>query len=235
MTEAEWLACTDPDRMLDFLSGKVSDRKLQLFAVGWCLQRVSGSLEMTCHAAGGGTDQLSEAGNATVAACRYAVETTERLADGQSSEAERIAAEAALRRLPDWGNWDLLLWYMRALSLWAVSTGGQHRLSLPPEAPYAAGSANARNAHDRSHQAILLRDIFRGPLRSVTFLPAWLTPTVISLARTIYDQRAFERMPELADALETAGCNDAQVLGHCKEPGPHVRGCWLVDIVLGKE
>jgi len=64
--------------------------------------------------------------------------------------------------------------------------------------------------------------------------PAWLTPTVASLARGIYTDRAFDRLPILADALQDAGCDSADILGHCRGPGPHVRGCWVVDLVLGK-
>ena len=62
----------------------------------------------------------------------------------------------------------------------------------------------------------------------------WLTSTVLGLARAIYADRAFDRLPILADALEDAGCDDADVLAHCRGDGPHVRGCWVVDLVLGK-
>ncbi len=55
-----------------------------------------------------------------------------------------------------------------------------------------------------------------------------------ALARSIYDDRAFDRLPVLADALEDAGCTDAAILDHCRGPGPHVRGCWVVDLILGK-
>jgi hypothetical protein len=65
--------------------------------------------------------------------------------------------------------------------------------------------------------------------------PAWLTSTVIALAKGIEDERAFDRLPILADALQDAGCDNADILDHCRGPGPHVRGCWVVDLVLGKE
>ena len=61
-----------------------------------------------------------------------------------------------------------------------------------------------------------------------------MTPTVVQLAQSIYDDRAFDRLPILADALEEAGCTDAAILDHCRGPGPHVRGCWAVDLLLGK-
>jgi len=80
----------------------------------------------------------------------------------------------------------------------------------------------------------MLRDIFGNPFRAAAVDPAWLTPAVLALAQGIYDGRAFNRMPLLADALEAAGCDDATVLDHCRGAGPHVRGCWVVDRVLGK-
>jgi hypothetical protein len=65
--------------------------------------------------------------------------------------------------------------------------------------------------------------------------PAWLTSNVVALAKTIYDEQSFDRLPILADALEDAGCDNAEVLNHCRQPGEHVKGCWVVDLVLGKE
>jgi hypothetical protein len=85
------------------------------------------------------------------------------------------------------------------------------------------------------YQCRLLRDIFGNLFRPVTLDPTWPTPTVVGLAQTIYDNRAFDRLPELADALEGAGCTNADVLDHCREQGEHVRGCWVVDLILGKE
>ena len=64
--------------------------------------------------------------------------------------------------------------------------------------------------------------------------PSWLTSTVVQLAVGIYDEKAFDRMPILADALQDAGCDNADVLDHCRGPRPHVRGCWVVDLILGK-
>ena len=81
----------------------------------------------------------------------------------------------------------------------------------------------------------ILRDIFGNPFRPVTVEPSWLTSTVVSRAQQMYDTRDFSAMPTLADALHDAGCSDAQVLDHCRGPGPHTRGYWCVDIALGKE
>jgi hypothetical protein len=71
------------------------------------------------------------------------------------------------------------------------------------------------------------------PFRPVVFAPEWRTSSAVGLARTMYDGRDFAAMPVLADALEEAGCDEPAVLGHCRGPGPHVRGCWVVDGVLG--
>jgi hypothetical protein len=69
----------------------------------------------------------------------------------------------------------------------------------------------------------------------VTADPRWLSSTVVSLAQTVYAERAFDRLPILADALEEAGCDNADILAHCRGDEPHVRGCWVVDLILGKE
>jgi hypothetical protein len=79
-----------------------------------------------------------------------------------------------------------------------------------------------------------LRDIAGNPFRPVAFDPAWRTEAVVGLARGMYESRDFAPMPVLADALEDAGCADPDVLAHCRTPGLHVRGCWVVDLVLGK-
>ena len=88
---------------------------------------------------------------------------------------------------------------------------------------------------ERSLQADFLRDIFGNPFRPIVADANWLTSTVVSLARGIYEDRAFDRMPILADALQDAGCDSEDVLNHCRDANQvHVRGCWVVDLVLGK-
>jgi hypothetical protein len=90
------------------------------------------------------------------------------------------------------------------------------------------GRSSPRTAAD------LLRDIFGNPFRPITFTPAWRSESAVSLARTAYDTRDFTLLPILADALEEAGCDHPDVLTHCRDPkGTHVRGCWVVDGVMG--
>ena len=84
-------------------------------------------------------------------------------------------------------------------------------------------------------QMPLLRDIFGNPFRPVTFDPAWRTTTAVQIAQGMYDSRDFAAMPILADALQDAGCEEVSIHDHCRGPGPHIRGCWVVDLVLGKE
>jgi hypothetical protein len=85
------------------------------------------------------------------------------------------------------------------------------------------------------YQLLALRDIFNNPFRPVTFSPDWRTDTAVSLARTMYDARDFSAMPILADALQDAGCDNDDILSHCRDANTnHVRGCWVIDLVLGK-
>jgi hypothetical protein len=84
-------------------------------------------------------------------------------------------------------------------------------------------------------QVEILRDLFGNPFRLVPLDPSWRTRRVLALAQEVYDNRAFDRLPLLADALEGAGCRDADILAHCRGAGPHVKGCWAVDLLLGKD
>jgi hypothetical protein len=80
----------------------------------------------------------------------------------------------------------------------------------------------------------LLRELLGNPFRAVAVDSRWQSEAVVALATGIYTERAFDRMPILADALEDAGCDNADILAHCRGDGPHVRGCWVVDLILGK-
>jgi hypothetical protein len=87
------------------------------------------------------------------------------------------------------------------------------------------------------HEVVMsmIHDVFdRRLFRPITLSPSWLTSTVTALAQQMYDSRDFAAMPILADALQDAGCDDEQVLGHCRGPGPHVRGCCVIDLILSK-
>jgi hypothetical protein len=217
MTEAEWLGCVDPKPMLEFLQGKVSDRKLRLFAVA-CCRRIWSLL----------ADKRS----------RMAVEVGEKVADGMATDEEEFAAyEAACNAKDD-------AWCGAYENVDFPAVAASYVVCSDPSPALVAGlTASAgddprgRAPGETAFQCRLLRDINSNPFRPITIDPAWLAwndGTVQKIAQAIYDERAFDRMPILADALEEAGCPNQDILTHCRSGGEHVRGCWVVDLLLGK-
>jgi hypothetical protein len=208
MTEAEWLEGADPQKMVHFLHGKVSDRKLRLFACAWC-RCVSHSL--------------------TEEPFRNAVEVAERFTDGLASKKELAAAKkvsgAALERNGLAGVSGPA--YCGLGCAWSTTRMPVMSAALYPTWVFKEDA-------DREQQASILRDLAGNPFRPVTVDPSWLTPAVVNLAQTIYEERAFDRLPILADTLEGAGCTNAEVLAHCRGRGPHVRGCWALDVLVGR-
>jgi hypothetical protein len=121
--------------------------------------------------------------------------------------------------------------------LWAVETAATENMCW--SAPFDADFGRIEpllfaDVEIRRRQYAIYADIM-GLSRGTAFDARWRTETAVSLAAGIYEARAFDRLPILADALEEAGCDHADVLTHCRGPGPHARGCWVVDAVLGKE
>jgi hypothetical protein len=225
MTEAEWNACTDPRKMLDALrdSGQLSERKARLFAVAVC-RRIWPLL----------TDERA----------RKAVEVAERFADGLAQEKELAAAVSAVEgahagtTLAENAIWHAV---RSALSLDVESAAYQAAFAAccadkgrPAERRF--GPLLAAMSAEQAAQCGLLRDILGRPFRPRPPLePAWLTPTVASIARHVYAEQDFAALPVLADALEDAGCTNPEVLSHGRGPGPHARGCWLIDLLLGRQ
>jgi hypothetical protein len=225
MTEAEWLACDDPRLMLKYLWLKVSDRKLRLFACA-CCRRVWSRL----------TDELA----------REAVEVAERYADGRATAAELrgirdraipVLDENALRASFDTLHRDRRFAFSAAVFAVGDRAGGAFNAAL-----FAVPAIAGADEGERTVQCNLLRDIFGNPFRPMNVDPDWLTPTVTSLATAAYEERELPsghldaaRLGVLADALEDAGCDNAEMLGHLRGLGWHVRGCWALDLLLGKE
>lgn len=100
---------------------------------------------------------------------------------------------------------------------------------FPKYLPIERTEIEAHHYHGR-----LLRDIIGNPFRPVAFSPEWQTQAAVGIASQMYEARDFANMPVLADALQDAGCDSPEILDHCRGAGPHVRGCWVVDLVLGK-
>ena len=221
MTEVEWLTASDPMPMLGFLRGNVSDRRLRLLVVA-CCRRIWDGLK----------DVRS----------RTAVDVAERFADGGASADELLAAyDAAYVAVDDCLEYSAFSEdQANAACLSAAANVDEVVEAYDPFPGYAALHAigyaiDGLLGDCKLKQAALVRDIFGNPFRLVAFDPRWRTADAVGLARGIYDERAFDRLPLLADALMDAGCAGEQVLEHCRSEGPHVRGCWVVDLVLGKE
>ena len=239
MTEAEWLTCSHPKLMLEFLERKASNRKLRLFVCA-CCRRIWQLLPPELQAG---------------------VEVSERYADGQATAAERGAAftrsEGVTLAIYSGGRSPDALAYATNS---AAECAGEDSGTLPPTLSAASTAANAAalaaaealaaemgDDHDFDStvdsvygsevaiQSSIVRDVFGNPFRPVAIERSWLSTAVVSLAQIIYDERAFDNMPELADALEETGCTNSDILEHCRGSGPHVRGCWVIDLLLRKE
>jgi hypothetical protein len=154
---------------------------------------------------------------------RGAVETAERFADGQATATELRVAQRSISQLLTSADW--AAYYAAGALVWWH--GATHAVA-------AMGTATAERAESAA-QCTILRDLLGNPFRPVSFDPSWRTPDVRSLAEGIYEERAFDRLPYLADALEDAGCTDPAILGHCRDKGTeHYRGCWVVDLLTGR-
>jgi hypothetical protein len=165
-------------------------------------------------------------------AARNAVETAERYADGEASRAELKAAYTESAHVTSAAN--------KAASgtadcPFSVAFCAEVATCAADAFAFAPGATEGAYLAESRRQSHLLRCIFGNPFRPVAFDPAWRTSDVVLLAQGIYDERAFDRMPILADALQDAGCTNDDILAHCRDANtPHARGCWVVDLVLGK-
>jgi hypothetical protein len=217
MTEADWSACTDPEKMLEFLrrSGKLTPRKGRLFKVALCYR--------IWHLI---IDERS----------RKAVEIAEKFAEGDASlnelesaydHAFEVAHALEESKNPTWFAFKSAAWAADLTSHPQWVGGG-----VALEAAKAMGREN-----EQACQVELFRCICGNPFRHVSVDRDWLNwhdGAIPNLAHAIYDERAFDRLPILGDALEDSGCHDADILGHCRQPGPHVRGCWVIDLLTGR-
>lgn len=253
MTEAVWLTSADPRPMLRYLIGtdevrvqsveafpdsRGSNRKLRLFACA-CYHRLDHLLPHP--------------------AARAAVQVAERFADGAAGVAEFLQAGAGVRGLgadlePRWrasvGEERAALhpthaalalagvacWWEPQKAAWYAASNAH--LEYPYLADPGVGVHSPERWEgelaERRAQSDLIREVFGNPFRAGRFDAAWRTEAAVALAAGIYAEAAFDRLPVLADALEDAGCADPDILSHCRGDGPHVRGCWVVDLVLGK-
>ena len=230
MTEAEWLTANEPKALLMFIWDVKSPRKVRLFAVACCCR--------LWHLL---NDQL-----------RQAVTTAEQFADGTEDQDKLTETCNSLKwdngfELPaeiPLGAFEAVSWAVladrglypseAASSAWWVLEGLFGREPLPVQEQEEQRRLAWRI--EQGVQADMVRELFGNPFHPITFAPAWRTSDVLLLARGIYEERAFDRTPILADALQDAGCDSDDILNHLRDPhATHVRGCWALDMVLGKE
>jgi hypothetical protein len=224
MFEARWLNGDDPEMMLRFMLGKTGDRKFRLFACA-CVRRIWPLLR----------DERS----------RAAVHMAEHYADAPGGHAQLLRSRTEARlaeqffdRLSRGGqgsDFESARWAARAAEATVEDTGWDVARNAAWSAAHAVNVAAPR---ERQAQCELLRDAFGNPFAPERFDPAWLRwhdSCVVKMAQTIYAERRFEELPILADALEEAGCDNDWILWHCREPGEHARGCWVLDGILRKK
>jgi hypothetical protein len=255
--EAAWFGCTDPRPMCTLLRGKERGRKFRLFACACCrhvahlltdershhaLDLFEGFLdgELTLKEYGVGEREAADA-------CAVQTQIAGAAESSFGSEADRVRLFAfmfAAQAVADcFGN------ITSAPADCCGALRGYGTAELTDDAKLRETGDRIETA-ERVYQAALLREIFGNPFQPVALDPVWRTEVVVSLARKMYASRDFSQMPDLAEALLDAGCDNERILNHCRysilqaaEPtgspgtGPclHVRGCWVVDLVLGKQ
>jgi hypothetical protein len=222
MTEQDWLEGANPARMVSFLrERRVGDRKLRLFGCA-CCRRVWSLLP----------DDAS----------RHAVEVAERFADKLARRKDMNNAHLACGKTPHNPAISVVRISTQMAAFW---TSYSARCLAPGYTSFDASQIQAYHAAtelEGRSQVKLLHDIFGNPFRPISVSRPWQTPRVLSLSQALYDNRPLpsgtldpEQLTVLADALEEAGCDNADILGHLRGPGPHTRGCWVVDLLLDRE
>jgi hypothetical protein len=230
VNETDWLAAAEPLAMLDYLRGKVSDRKLRLYACA-CVRRRWELLRWPTP--------------------RQAVELAERFAEGNATadevEAMRQQAQESTYNAPEFeqptyqaAGATLAESAFEAAHSACAHIRAQHVLDEVNAAVPWADEARIQGEASRAESlalGLLLHEVFGNPIRPVTIEPVWLRwsdGAVLSLARWIDEGQRFAELPYLADALTDAGCAEESLLGHLRAPGGHRRGCWALDAVLGR-
>jgi hypothetical protein len=231
VTEADWASCPHAGALIDYVNqmDRISRRKFFLAGAA-CVRRVWNLLSRESRAA---------------------VEAAEQYADGRLSEDElcliHAAAEAAYRQWPEDDPRFLAGLAVTRLSCDPRRNHGnaEHTMYVAVFVPETVGLMTGAPRQSDAWAAAwktemrALADVYRcvlgNPFRPRFLDPRCRTEAVLSLARGVYESRDFAAAPVLADALEEAECGFPDLLGHCRGSGPHARGCWAVDLVLGEE
>jgi len=217
MTEEEWLSL---DRVLtptmNWLRRRGTTRQFYLAAAGWVCQVES---------------------KQTHPRCRELIELVEGYADGGIPAELLDRRSRAARAILDLGR-------VPGAYSWEASAADSAAVHSAYSGDGWIAAINALNEAGRSgkrselspRQIALLRDVFSNPFRPISFDASWRTSTAVAIAKQMYESREFGAMPILADALQDAGCGNDDILSHCRDAnGVHIRGCWVVDLVLDKK
>jgi hypothetical protein len=262
MTESEWLGEVDPWDMqawyspwimLKFLREckrvrcKVTDRKLRLFACACCYRMWDLIEDERCREAVRVTERFQDGAATKKAFKAAAIRAYEPYTEAiQVPEVERdwgaqVAAHVT-QAVHFLTRMDMDVTHVVGITSGVIAHAERAEMGLPPPSVYWRGLApplpSPRGDEEIRWQCAALRDIFTPFRKPPAVDPAWLRwndSTVPKLAQAIYEERRFGDLPILADALEEAGCTDAGILDHFRRPGEHVRGCWALDLILGKE
>lgn len=227
MKEADW-GLPRPADMLGFIGDKISNRKLRLIGCAFCRQ--------AWHLL---IDPRSQ--NAVVVAEQFAD-------DIASQEQLTVAQTEASRALGLWPRFKVSTapWEQRkfgnaamaAQSVARTNTGGKFQTGVQAARQCLQVSLSAAQSTTevvRQLQSDVIRDIAGDPFSLESLHPSWISSTVLSIARHIYDDSDYTAMPILGDALEDAGCDKESILRHCRLDAKHFRGCWVVDAILGRK
>jgi hypothetical protein len=251
MTAEEWAASTDARAMVAVVADRVPKRRVPQAPFGLSERRLRLFLAACCRRRWEEMDPV----------CRYALEAAEKYADGPCDDVELLtlqAAEEVVRRkeassrarnlaiaatiaccqdqlLMGWIPFSGVPDRLRGeYCLWKLTCEPTDYVHGEPSQPRSPQRIAAEALH-----SVLLRCVCGNPFRPRVTYPAWRTP-ILSLAQAAYDERSLPsgefdalRVSVLADALEEAGAS-GEALEHLRGPGPHVRGCWVVDLILGR-
>jgi hypothetical protein len=252
MTEVEWLGCDEPSKMLWFLRERVTSRKARLLMAACCRRGWSLFVDDRCRNAVEIAERFAEGlakdeeRNSAWQHARDAYADINTQSYGEvgnpwhpifAAEAAAEAAIVAVSRIDDAVDAASLFLPERSLDDQQPS----FLMALDGIRWMLVALSKTANTEDAA-QVQLIHDIFGNPFSPVAVDPTWRTPTVTSLAIAAYEERNLPsgeldavRLALLADALEEAGCSAETILDHLREPGPHIRGCWAVDLLLARE
>ncbi|AMV27479.1 hypothetical protein VT84_23970 [Gemmata sp. SH-PL17] len=230
MIEEEWLTCGDPIPMLNSLERATSKRKLRLFACA-CCYRILPHLRL--------------------AESRTALKMNEQYADGEVPLTDLLSVARLHRNVVGSNRFTAVgavecavgldYTYGQLLPALVCAIGAASNAAwvaagvLEDKGQRPTAKERAQKSREDAVQTEFVRDIFGNSFEPIIFSPSWRTSTAVALASQMYKARDFSAMPILADALQDAGCDRADMLDHCRGPGPHVRGCWVADLVLRKK